>query len=94
MAKYDISQEGISKLTQLKSDLKSSIDHIDQSGQTLISTINGLSDELGNFADGINDVTQQVKQQQEPAKEAVNQLSAKIDTMIDKIQALLASTIS
>ena len=91
MAKYGISQEGASALHQLASDMNSLMDSIEQSGQSLTSTVRGLGEGLGTYEDQIMDLVEQVHREQEPGKEAVTQLVGEINKMAQRIESLLGA---
>ena len=91
MARYGISQEGLSSLRQLANDMNSLMDHIEESGQKLKSSVRGLGEGLGVYEEKIEELTEEVRREQGPGKEAVTQLVGDINRMIQKIESLIGS---
>lgn len=91
MAKYAISQEGVSALNQLASDMMNINNEIEECGRKLKTTVSGLSDELGIFEDEIIDLVDEVNIVQERGREPLIQLSVKAKEMANRIQELVSA---
>ena len=89
MAKYGISQEGVDALNQLASDMMNINNDIEQSGRTLKSQVNGLSDGLGVYGDEINELVDEVNNAQEKGRESLIKLSVKAKEMANQVSELL-----
>lgn len=93
MAKYGISREGISALQDLSSELSSFNLDIKESGDRLVSTVEGLEDDLGGFADQILGLVSHVNESQKNGEEAVDMLVGKIKKLASDIESLLSAGI-
>ena len=91
MAKYGISQEGVDSLNQLASDMMNINNDIEQCGRTLKSQVNGLSNELGVYADEINELVDEVNNAQEKGRESLIKLSVKAKELANQVSELLNS---
>lgn len=91
MAKYAISQEGVSALNQLASDMMNINNEIEECGRKLKTTVSGLSDELGIFEDEIIDLVDEVNIVQERGREPLIQLSVKAKEMANRIQGFVSA---
>ena len=91
MAKYGISQEGISALNQLASDMMNINNDIEECGRTLKTTVSGLSDGLGVYEEQINELVDEVNNVQERGREPLIQLSAKAKDMANRVSELVGA---
>lgn len=91
MAKYGISQEGVSALNQLASDMMNINNDIEECGRTLKTTVSGLSDGLGVYEDQIIDLVDEVNNVQERGREPLIQLSVKAKDMANRVSELVSA---
>ncbi len=91
MAKYGISQEGVSALNQLASDMMNINNDIEECGRTLKTTVSGLSDGLGVYEEQIIDLVDEVNNVQERGREPLIQLSVKAKDMANRVSELVSS---
>ena len=91
MAKYGISQEGVSALNQLASDMMNINHDIEECGRTLKTTVSGLSDGLGVYEEQIIDLVDEVNNVQERGREPLIQLSAKAKDMANRVSELVSA---
>lgn len=91
MAKYGISQEGVSALNQLASDMMSINNDIEECGRTLKTTVSGLSDGLGVYEEQIIDLVDEVNNVQERGREPLIQLSVKAKDMANRVSELVSA---
>ena len=91
MAKYGISQEGISALNQLASDMMKINNDIEECGRTLKTTVSGLSDGLGVYEEQIIDLVDEVNNVQERGREPLIQLSVKAKDMANRVSELVSA---
>lgn len=91
MAKYGISQEGVSALNQLASDMMNINNDIEECGRTLKTTVSGLSDGLGVYEEQIIDLVDEVNNVQERGREPLIQLSAKAKDMANRVSELVSA---
>ena len=91
MAKYGISQEGVSALNQLASDMMNINNDIEECGRTLKTTVSGLSDGLGVYDEQIIDLVDEVNNVQERGREPLIQLSAKAKDMANRVSELVSA---
>lgn len=91
MAKYGISQEGVSALNQLASDMMNINNDIEECGRTLKTTVSGLSDGLGVYEEQIIDLVDEVNNVQERGREPLIQLSAKAKDMTNRVSELVSA---
>lgn len=89
MAKYGISQEGVTSLNQLAQDMMNINNDIEQCGRTLKAKVSGLSQELGVYEERINELVDEVNNAQEKGRESLIKLSVKAKEMANKISELL-----
>ena len=90
MAKYGISAEGVSALTQLASDMSTINDDIEENGRTLKTTVSGIGDGLGIYEDEILDLVTNVNNAQEKGRESVNHLTQKVNSLASEIEGLIS----
>ena len=91
MAKYGISQEGVSALNQLASDMMNINNDIEECGRTLKTTVSGLSDGLGVYEEEIIDLVDEVNNVQERGREPLIQLSVKAKDMANRVAELVGA---
>ena len=91
MARYGISQEGVSALNQLASDMMNINNDIEECGRTLKTTVSGLSDGLGVYEEQINELVDEVNNVQERGREPLIQLSAKAKDMANRVSELVGA---
>lgn len=91
MAKYGISQEGVSALNQLASDMMNINNDIEECGRTLKTTVSGLSDGLGVYEEQIIDLVDEVNNVQERGREPLIQLSVKAKDMANRVSELVSA---
>jgi len=87
--KYGISQQGVTSLRKLATDLSKLNDDIESNGKTLESTINGLDDGLGVYGNQILEVIKKVNGTQEKGRESVDQLTSKVNKLADQVETLV-----
>ena len=90
MAKYGISAEGVSALTQLASDMSTINDDIEENGRTLKDAVASIGDGLGVYEDEILDLVSDVNNAQEKGRESVNLLTQKVKSLASEIQGLVS----
>ena len=89
MAKFGVTAEGASALRQLAKDMTTINNEIEDSARTLKTKISGLGDELGNYEEKILDLIESVNTAQIGGREAIEVLSAKVNQLAEKVEALL-----
>jgi hypothetical protein len=91
--KYGISQQGVTSLRKLATDMSKLNDDIESNGITLETTVVGLGEGLGVYGDQILDIIKKVNGVQEKGRESVDQLTAKVNKLADQVEALVNSSI-
>lgn len=89
MAKYGISPEGVSALTQLASDMSTINDDIEENGRTLKAAVASLGEDLGLYEEEILDLISEVNKAQEKGRESVELLTQKVKTLASNVQNLI-----
>lgn len=91
MAKYGVSKEGADALKQLANDMGKINNDIQECGNKLTTTVNGLSEGLGTYGSQILELIAGVNRTQEKGRESVNLLATKIKKMSADVEALVSS---
>lgn len=89
MAKYGISPEGVSALTQLAADMSTINDDIEENGRTLKAAVASLGEDLGLYEEEILDLISEVNKAQEKGRESVELLTQKVKTLASNVQNLI-----
>lgn len=90
MAKYGISPEGVSALTQLATDMSTINNDIEENGRALKAVVASLGEDLGLYEDEILDLISEVNKAQEKGRESVNLLTQKVKSLASDIQGLVS----
>ena len=90
MARIEATKEGAEALRKLSSDLRSSNSALESCCNTLKSSISGLSG-LGDFTTLIMDIVEQVTNSQVHGRDAVDQLSGRLDVLASRVESMAGS---
>lgn len=94
MAKYAVSQEGITSVKQLQKDLNSNSENIRNACSTLQNVVNGVGSRIGIFEGDLNTLIQQVRSAQEIGNQGIEELSSKLGQLASAMEDIIAKGLS
>lgn len=89
MAKYGISNEGVTALRKLATDMSTLNSDIEANGTKLTTAVSGLSDGLGIYEEQILELIASVNSTQAKGRESVQTLTTKVNKLADDVEALV-----
>ena len=94
MAKYAISQEGVSAVRQLEKDIRTNNDSIKTACSQLQQTVNGVESSIGIFADQLHSLIEQVRSAQVQGEEGIETLAGKLNSLASSMDAIISKGLS
>lgn len=94
MAKYALSQEGVTSVRQLQSDLKSNNENIRNASSTLQNVVSGLGPTIGVFEEQLNTLISTVRSAQQTGEEGIEELSNKLGQLASVMEEIIGKGLS